>query len=293
MNKFILSLILILAFGLLYGQNDPMKNDSFNLNKPSSSQRAEVSQKIGIGFIKINYSRPNVRERKIFGGLLKYGEIWRLGADYQTIIDFQHEFIVMNDTISKGKYALYAIPNKDTWTIYLNSDIEGWGQYSYKTELNQHEFTIPTEKSPEFTETFTIGFMNTTMNKGILYFQWENIRIKLPITIGNTQRKEILSIFEYSLGINEKSLGYRYYLASEYLFIEEHDFNKALEYLQKAIDNGINGFYVYYLKGKILYAKGNKVEAIQSVMEAKKKVPSNSKNSDWMYRIDKAIKDWQ
>ncbi len=293
MNKIILTAIFLSVTSELIAQNDPMRDDQLNLNKPTSSQRAEVSQKIGIGFIKVNYSRPNVRGRKVFGGLLQYDEVWRLGADYQTIIDFQNEFVILNDTISKGKYALYAIPTEKEWKIILNTEVEGWGQYSYKPELNTHEFKVPVEKSPEFTETFTIGFMNTTMNDGELYFQWENTRTRLPITIGDNQRKEIHNIFEYALGKNIQSLGYRYYLVSEYFYLEEQNYDKALAYIEKAIDNGINGFYVQFLKGQILYAKGNLKEALQAVKQAKEKVPSGAKDSDWIYRINRTISDWE
>jgi len=293
MNRIISVLFFLVLTSNLIAQTDPMRDDQFNLNKPTASQRAEVSQKIGIGFIKVNYSRPNVRGRKVFGGLLKYGEVWRLGADYQTIIDFQNEFVILKDTIAKGKYALYAVPTEKEWKIVLNTDINGWGQYSYKPKLNVYEFTVPVEKSPEFTETFTIGFRNTSMNKGELYFQWENVRTRLPLTIGNTHRKEIQNIFEHSLGVNEQSLGYRYYLVSEYLFQEEQDYEKSLEYIQKAIDNNIKGFYVYFLKAEILYAKGDIKDALTAIRVAKEKAPSGSKDSDWIYRIDKTILDWE
>jgi len=292
MRKVIIFHFLLFIVNQLFTQNDPMKEDPFNMNKPSVSQRAEVSQKIGIGFITINYSRPNARGRKIFGGLLKHNEVWRLGADYQTTIDFQHSFVVVNDTIPKGKYALYAVPNKEFWTIYFNRDIDGWGQYSYNSNLNIYEFEIPVEKTLEYIETFTIGFMNTSMNNGELYFQWENSRIRLPITIGNAQRKEILLNFEYLLGENKKSLGYKYFLTSEYFYLEEQEYEKALSYLQKALDNGLNTYYVHFLRAEIFYALGKRNKAINEAKEAKKRVPLNSNDSDWLYRIDKAILNW-
>ncbi len=274
-------------------QDDPMKYDQFNLNKPSMSQRAEVSQKIGIGFVKVNYSRPNVNGRKIFGGLLKFGEVWRLGADYQTVIDFQQEFVVMNDTIKPGKYAMYAIPYQNSWKIILNEDIKGWGQYSYEASQDKYTFEVAVESSPEFTETFTIGFSNTTLNRGNLYIQWENSRVHLPITISHGQRREILNILDYALGENKKSLGYRYYLVSEYLFIEEQNNEKALEYLNKAINLGIDGYYVQFLRAQILYENGDKEEAIKTIKIANEKVPKNSNDSDWKYRIEQKLKEWK
>ncbi|TPN88909.1 DUF2911 domain-containing protein [Aquimarina algicola] len=276
----------------IQSQTDPVKDDLGRFNRPTTSQRAEVSQKIGLDFIKINYGRPNVKKRKIFGGLLKYGKIWRLGADYQTVIDFQNEYIIEGDTISKGKYALYAIPNEDNWTIFFNKDTEGWGQYTYKPENNVYELNIPVEKSPEFTETFTIGFLNTSLNNGELYVQWENSRIKIPITVSNKHRKEIENNYTIALGLNEKRVGYKYYLASEYLFLEDKNYEKALTYIQKAIDSGNTAFYTHFLKGEILLAMGDKKAAVASAIKAKENLWKNFSNPEWENKIDNAIKNW-
>ncbi len=294
MKKNILFILAIFSFLLSsYGQNDPVKDDFLRFNRPTTSQRGEISQKIGISFIKINYGRPNVKNRKIFGGLLEYGKIWRLGADYQTLIKFKNEFLIQGKTIPKGTYALYAIPNKDNWIIYFNNDIQGWGQYTYKKENNVFEFTIPVKKSPEFTETFTIGFINTSMNKGELIFQWENIRTKLPITVSAKHKNTIKFIMESTLGLKEQNLGYKYYLASEYMFIEEKDYKTALKYIQKAIDTGNNAFYTHYLKGEILYALGDKQKAVEAAKQAKKNLFKGFANPEWENKIEKAISDWK
>ncbi len=274
-------------------QIDPVIKDLTRFNRPTTSQRAEVSQKIGLDFIKINYGRPNVKKRKIFGGLLEFGKIWRLGADYQTIIDLQNEYVIKGDTIPKGQYALYAIPNESNWILFFNKDTKGWGQYTYKPENNLYEFNFPVEKSPEFTETFTIGFSNTSLNNGEMYVQWENSRIKIPISISNNHRKEIEINYSVALGLNEKSIGYKYYLVSEYLFLEDKNFDKALIYIQKAIDTGNIAFYTHFLKGEILLSLGNKKEAVRSAIEAKKNLWPNFSNPEWENKIENAIINWE
>lgn len=288
-------LVILLFIGFYFSaqsQIDPVKNDLNRFNRPTTSQRSEISQKVGLSFIKINYGRPNVKGRKIFGGLLEYGKLWRLGADYQTVIDFQNEYVIEGDTIPKGQYALYAIPNENNWTIFFNKDTEGWGQYTYKAENNVYEFNIPVEKSPEFTETFTIGFKNTSLNNGELYVQWENLRITIPIVISQNHRKEIETNYTAALGLDERSIGYKYYLVSEYLFLEDKNYNKALEYIQKAIDTGNTAFYTHFLKGEILYALGNKDEALKSAINAKENLWKNFPNPEWENKIDRAIKNW-
>ncbi len=292
MKKIILSTILVALYFIAQSQTDPVKEDLSRFNRPTTSQRAEVSQKIGLSFLKINYGRPNVKDRKIFGGLLEYGKIWRLGADYQTVIDLQNEYVIKGDTIPKGQYALYAIPNQNEWTVFFNSDTAGWGQYTYKPENNVYEFNFPVEASPEFTETFTIGFMNASLNKGDLYVQWENARVKIPITISDKHRKEIETQYTAALGLNERAVGYKYYLVSEYLFIEDKNHEKALEYIQKAIDSGNSAFYTHYLKGEILYAMGKKQEAQQSAVTAKETLWKGFSNPEWENKIETAINEW-
>lgn len=293
-TKSIIAIVLFMSFAYsMQSQIDPVKNDLTRLNRPTTSQRAEVSQKIGISFININYGRPNVKGRKIFGGLLQYGKIWRLGADYQTVIDLQNEYVIQNDTIPIGKYALYAIPNEHNWTIFLNKNTDGWGQYTYQKKNNVFEFNVPVTTSPEFTETFTIGFINTSMNTGELYIQWENTRVKLPIGISENHRKEIEKNFVAALGLNKRSVGYKYYLVSEYLFIEDKNYLKALKYIQKAIDTGNTAFYTHYLKGEILYKLGRKEEAVMAATEAKENLFKGFSNPEWEHKIDKAIKDWK
>ena len=290
--KVTLATILILCCATTQAQIDPVKNDLGRFNRPTISQRAEVAQKIGLDFIKINYARPNVRNRKIFGGILEFGKIWRLGADYQTVIDFQNEYVIQGDTVQEGKYALYAIPNKDNWTVFLNKDTEGWGQYTYKAEDNRHEFNVEVEKSPEFIETFTMGFSNTALNNGELFIQWENSRVCLPITVSNKHKKEIETHYSVALGLNEKSTGYKYYLAGQYLFLEDKNYKKALKYIQKAIDTGNNIFFIHFLKGEILLAMGQKKAAVESAIKAKENLWEGFSDPVWENQIDKAIKNW-
>lgn len=288
MKNFMLFLSAYFCFLSAYAQVDPVKDDPLRINRPTTSQRGEVSQKIGVNFIKVNYGRPNVKGRKVFDGLLKYGKVWRVGADNQTILELQGDYNIAGKGIPQGKYALYAIPAQDQWKIYLNKDVNGWGQYSYKEKLNVFEFDVPVEKAPEFTETFTIGFMNASLNKGVLYIQWENIRVKLPVEVSARDKKRMERTLDYVT--SEKARAYNIYLLSEYYFLEKKDYPKALKLIRTSIEKGIKAFYTHYLEGEILFAMGKKKEALQAAKKAEKL--SNEKNPEWYWKIKKAIKDW-
>src|SRR5213082_743784 len=99
------------------------------LDLPRQSQRATVRQRVGITNITINYHRPLVNKRKMFGGLEPYGKVWRAGANENTTIEFSHPVSVEGQPLAKGVYGLHMIPNPDSWTVIFSKTNTGWGSY--------------------------------------------------------------------------------------------------------------------------------------------------------------------
>ena len=99
---------------------------------PAPSPAASVSQTFGLTKIDINYSSPGVKGRQVFGGLVPYDSVWRTGANACTTISFSTDVMIGGTTIKKGKYSLFTIPGKMSWTIIINSDADQWGAYDYK-----------------------------------------------------------------------------------------------------------------------------------------------------------------
>src|SRR5439155_1573354 len=110
--------------GAAFAQND--------LNLPDVSQAAEVKQRIALTDITINYHRPLVNGRKIWGALVPYGKVWRAGANENTTIEFSDPVSVEGQPLPKGTYGLHMIPNPDSWTVIFSKTNTGWGSYSYK-----------------------------------------------------------------------------------------------------------------------------------------------------------------
>src|SRR5213593_4036833 len=107
----------------VFAQND--------LNLPDVSQAAEVKQRIALTDITINYHRPLVNGRKIWGGLVPYGKVWRAGANENTTIEFSDPVSVEGKPLDKGTYGLHMIPNQDSWTVIFSKTNTGWGSFSY------------------------------------------------------------------------------------------------------------------------------------------------------------------
>ena len=94
------------------------------INTPRISPAAEVKQMVGLTEIRLEYSRPSMRDRQIFGNLVPFGKVWRTGADNSTKISFENDVIISEKTIKSGTYSIFSIPNKDSWEIIFYSDVE-------------------------------------------------------------------------------------------------------------------------------------------------------------------------
>lgn len=129
---------------------------------------------------RVLYSRPQKNNRVIFDGIVKHGEMWRLGANEATEIEFFKNVKINNKNIKKGKYTLYCIPTAINWTLIINSDNFSWGNYSYNQKLDVLRVDIPIEKNSEIIEAFTAYFEETKTGANLI-FMWDEVKVTLPI----------------------------------------------------------------------------------------------------------------
>src|SRR5690606_34973217 len=97
--------------------------------------------------VRVIYSRPQLNGRKVFGGLQDYGEIWRMGANEATEIEFFRDVKINNKKIKKGRYTLYAIPYPDRWIFIINSDTDTWGSFKYTPTKDIIRVNLPVQKN--------------------------------------------------------------------------------------------------------------------------------------------------
>ncbi len=128
---------------------------------------------------RVIYSRPQKDGRIIFGNVLKYGSIWRLGANEASEIEFFKEISINNHKINKGRYIIYCIPYENKWTIVLNEDLYTWG-LKIDTTKDLYKVDVPISKTNYPFEVFTMEFQKAT--RGInLVMEWDSVRALLPI----------------------------------------------------------------------------------------------------------------
>ncbi len=130
--------------------------------------------------IKVVYSRPQKNDRVVFGGeLVPYGKVWRTGANEATEITFYKEVKLGGTTVKAGTYSLFTIPEKDSWTIILNSDLNQWGAYAYKESADVLRHTVPAQKTASPVEAFAIIFEKTDQGADML-MAWDDTMVRVP-----------------------------------------------------------------------------------------------------------------
>jgi Protein of unknown function (DUF2911) len=129
---------------------------------------------------RVVYSRPQKNGRTIFGDLLEYGQVWRLGANEATEIEFFMPVKLGGTKIKKGRYTLYCIPNADKWTIIVNRETDTWGSFKYDETKDIVRVDVPVQKQTEVLESFVMVF-EKAYNGATLNIGWDNIRVSLPI----------------------------------------------------------------------------------------------------------------
>ncbi|OXG08965.1 Protein of unknown function (DUF2911) [Flavobacterium araucananum] len=132
--------------------------------------------------IKVIYSRPAVKGRTIFGDLIKFGEVWRVGANENTEIKFYKPVTIDGKNIPAGTYSLFAIPEKDKWTIIINKEVDMWGAYAYDETKDVARVSVPVKPISNVVEALSIAF-TTQGSVANLVIGWDKTTVEVPITI--------------------------------------------------------------------------------------------------------------
>jgi hypothetical protein len=132
---------------------------------------------------RVIYSRPQKNGRTIFGDLLEYGKVWRLGANEATEIEFYQNVTINNVKIKKGRYTLYTIPTADKWTIIVNKENDTWGSFRYDEKKDVVRMDVPVQKLEEPADAFFMFFDKVNNTSFNLIAGWDNAKVALPITL--------------------------------------------------------------------------------------------------------------
>ena len=132
---------------------------------------------------RVIYSRPLKSNRIIFGGIVKYGELWRLGANEATELEVFRNVKIGGKSVPKGKYSLYCIPYENKWTIIINKDNFSWGSFTYNSKKDLLRVDIPVQSADEAVEALTMYFEDKPDGGANLVMMWDNVKASLPISL--------------------------------------------------------------------------------------------------------------
>ncbi|WP_226065084.1 DUF2911 domain-containing protein [Kaistella polysaccharea] len=142
-------------------------------NVPTASPRQTVEQEFSLSKITVDYGRPGMKGRKVFGELVPYGKVWRAGANSATRITFNQNVNFGGKEVMAGTYGLFVIPMEKEWKIILNKDAQQWGAYAYDEKLNIAEVTVPVQKTAEKQEWFQIALNPVDVHSLDLVLSWD------------------------------------------------------------------------------------------------------------------------
>lgn len=235
------------------------------------SPRTTIKQKVGLTDLTLEYSRPSVRDRVIFGNEVPYGEIWRTGANMNSTLEFSSNVSFAGKEIDAGKYAVYVKPEETMWVIYFYSETDNGGvPDDWSSEKVVAEVILPVTIATTKQETFSISFENLKVDGADLQFAWENVVVNLPITVPSKEMS-MVSIEKTMAGPTDRD----YYSAASFYLEEKIELEKARMYITKAVEmRGPEAFWYTRKKALIEYELGDIPAAINSaelsLAEAKK-----------------------
>lgn len=249
---------------------------------PSASPGQTITQEFALSTISLNYSRPAMKGRQIFGDLVPFGQIWRTGANSPTKIKFGEAVSINGKAVPAGEYALYSIPSKNEWTFILSKKLSLWGSMGYQEADDLMRFSAKPQELPFNIENFTILFGNQSANSVDVQLLWANVSVSFTVKADIDNR--ILSSLDAAMKGDKKP----YFQAATYYYEKGLDLDKAANWADEAVKAQPDAYWVEHLKAKILLKRGDRRGAIAAAQSSMKKAESQ-KNPDYVALNKKLI----
>ena len=225
---------------------------------PAPSPIQTIKQEFGIGSIELIYSRPGAKGRRVFGDLVQNGKLWRTGANGATTIAFTDPVELGGKKLDSGTYVLYTIPDEDSWEIIINKGVKNAGLDGYKESEDVIRFKVEPLKNKSTIETFTMQFADIKAESCNLQLLWENKIINIPIT--TDIKEKVRSQINAAMLTDKKP----YWQAAQFYYEYDKNLPKALDNVNKAIEDNQKAYWMYLYKARIQKEMGDLPGALAS-----------------------------
>jgi hypothetical protein len=257
---------------------------AFAQRTPRVSPNATLTQTVGIVDITLKYSRPGVKGRQIWGGLVPYDKVWRTGANEATTISFSDDVSIGGQTLKKGTYALFTIPGASEWKVVFNSQAEQWGAFTHDTTKDVVTVTAKPEKA-DFREWMMFEIPKLTTDEATIVLRWENVAV--PFTVNTDSTKKTMATLRNGL----KPSWQAPYTAASFAFENSaatpEEINGWLADSLKIQENTTN----LWLKARMQQKAGQTAEARKTADLAISKATEAQK--DFVVEIQRQVAGWK
>lgn len=274
MNKLVLFLTLLMS-GSIMAQ----------ITTPAPSPLCKIEQKVGLSTVSIEYSRPSVRNRKIFGDLVPYGKVWRTGANMATKFTISDDITVEGKKLPKGSYSLYTVPGEEEWDIIFYNEVNISGVPKVMDQAKETaRIKVKAELLTYTTETFLIDINSVNQDNASMNIMWENtiVPIHLQFDVDSRVMKNIDKVLA---GPSSDD----YYQAARYYFDSGKDLTQAVGWIQKANQMDAK-YWKLRVESMILAKLGRKSEAIEAAIKSKTMAAAEG-NEEYVRMNEEAIKE--
>ena len=259
------------------------------IETPQPSPFTKIEQKVGLTDVTLEYSRPSMKGRKIFGELVPYGKMWRTGANKNTMITFSSDVVISGNELKAGAYAIFVTPSEKSWDVTFYSDTENWGTpQKWDDSKVAAKVSSQVYELPMSIETWSIGFDDLTNDSAVIGFIWENTYVGVKFEVP-TEKAVTASIDKAMAGPSAND----YYSAAVYTLSTEKNLDKAMMWIDKAVEMTNDKPRFWYLRQQSLIhaANGDKKGAIAA---AKKSLEGATKaeNADYVKMNKDSLKEW-
>lgn len=255
---------------------------------PQPSPFSKVEQQVGLTGVELEYSRPGMRDREIFGNLVPYNETWRTGANANTKLSFDTKVSIDGKELPAGSYAVYTVPKENGWEVIFYKDANNWGlPENWDESKIALKTTAAVEELPFEMETFTILIDDLKNDSAQLNFIWDKTVAHLRFNVPTNDIAEA----SIERAMNGPSAG-DYYSAASYYHNQKKNLEKAYEWINKAVEMGDPAAYWVLRRKSLIEADmGKKEEAIAT---AKKSLAAAEKagNKDYVKLNKDSLKEW-
>ncbi len=260
------------------------------ITTPQPSPKATVEQRVGLTDVSVEYSRPGVKGRAIFGDLVPFGKTWRTGANSNTKVTFSSDVSIDGQTLNAGSYGLYTVPNENSWEVmfYSESDNSGvprdWDDTKVVAKTSVEVYSMPMN-----VETFTITFDDVSGTSAVIGILWEKtyVGIKFEVPTDKLVSETIAAVMAASPEVGD------YYNAAIYYRQQDLDIKKANEWMEKAMSLTEKPAFWQLRQQSLIYAKMGEKEKAIAVAEKSLELSKAAGNEAYIKMNTQSLAEWK